>query len=451
MNPKTIIQSGESQTVEFKESFDREAIETVGAFANTKGGIIFIGVANNGTIPGFSVGKETAAEWSNQISQSTEPTVIPEIQIEKIEGKTVLLITINEYPLKPVAYRGRCYKRVGSSNRQMSPQEIAQMHLQSTGNSWDALPATASGTGVLDSNKIRYYIQAALILGRRRFSENDNPLNVLKKLDLIKEDRPTWAALLLFGHNPQAPLTQATVHCGRFKKNTKIIDDHLIAGTIMEQIDEVMNFIRKHINVEFVISGNPQRDEIWDYPLQALREAVINSICHRDYSDPADIQIKIFDDSLQLWNPGGLPFDWTIDDLLDPSHSSKPRNKLIAQIFYDIGFIERYGSGIQRMISDCAKAGLPQPVFKEKFGGLSITFQKNIFNEGHLKELGLNKRQIKAVRYVVESRKITNNDYQRINDCSRNTATNDLKDLTGKGILKESGKKGAGSYYFIAQ
>ena len=86
-----------------------------------------------------------------------------------------------------------------------------------------------------------------------------------------------------------------------------------------------MNFVRKNINVEFIITGKPQRKEIWDYPLEALREAVINAICHRDYSEPADIQIKIYEDSIHIWNPGGLPFDITIDYLLDPAHSSKPR------------------------------------------------------------------------------------------------------------------------------
>ncbi|GBE27123.1 hypothetical protein BMS3Bbin03_01043 [bacterium BMS3Bbin03] len=104
----------------------------------------------------------------------------------------------------------------------------------------------------------------------------------------------------MFGKTPQSPLIQATIHCGRFKGETKIIDDRLISGTIIEQINEVIDFIRKNTNVEFVITGKPQRDEIWDYPLEALREAVINAVCHRDYSDPADIQISIYDESIQI-------------------------------------------------------------------------------------------------------------------------------------------------------
>jgi len=440
MNIDKILRSGESLTVEFKESFDRESLETVVAFANTRGGIILIGVDNNGIVKGISVGTNTMVNWSNQIYQVTEPTVIPELESVPINGKFVVIIKIKEYPLKPVSFRGRCFKRVSNSNRQMSPQEIAQMHLQSTGNSWDALPAAVADSDILDIVNIKNYILSSISSGRRNFANTAKPIEVLEKLELIKDNKPTWAALLLFGKNPQSPLTQATVHCGRFKGETKIIDDRLISGTIINQVDEVMNFIRKNTNVEFVITGKPQRDEIWDYPLEALREAVINAICHRDYSESSDIQIKIFDDSIHIWNPGGLPFDLTIDDLLDPTHSSKPRNKLIAQVFYDLALIERYGSGIQRMIADCVKAGLPEPDFEEKFGGFAITFNKDRLTEKNLSDLDFNERQIKAVIYVKENGKITNKKYREITGISDEGARIDLKGLLEKEILVSKGK-----------
>jgi ATP-dependent DNA helicase RecG len=107
-----------------------------------------------------------------------------------------------------------------------------------------------------------------------------------------------------------------------------------------------------------------------------LREAVINAIVHRDYGDTADIQIKIFENALQVWSPGFLPFNVTVEDLLDPQHTSKPRNKLIAQVFYDIGLIERYGSGIYRMLEACQDAGLPPPVLENFSGGFRIKFMQ---------------------------------------------------------------------------
>ena len=133
MNLQNLIKTGESETVEFKEKFDERTIESAVAFANTKGGIIFIGVSDKNNIEGIKIGKETINQWVNQISQSTDPRIIPEIEKIRIDGKTVVAVQIKENPIKPVSTKGKCLKRVDSSNRAMTAQEVAQMHLHSTG------------------------------------------------------------------------------------------------------------------------------------------------------------------------------------------------------------------------------------------------------------------------------------------------------------------------------
>ena len=444
---RKLINRGESENVEFKASFTKEVFETAGAFANTKGGVVVIGVSDSGEIKGIRTGKETLKDWVNQISQLTEPRIVPEIDISDINGKSVTVIWIKEFPLKPVSVRGRYYRRVGNSNRVMTPQEIAQMHLNTTGTSLDAFPAANTVIDDIDMGKVNIYIQQANAAGRRKITDIDKPLKALEKLELVKGGRPTLAAILLFGKTPQEKVLQATVHCGRFKQETVIIDDKLIGGTAIEQIEEIMDFIRKNINVRFVITGKPARDQIWDYPLEALREAVVNAVCHRDYADNADIQLKIYDDRLTIWNPGGLPPGMTIDELYNPNHSSKPRNKLLAQIFYDVELIERYGSGIQRIIDSCKKAGLPVPLFEEKFGGFLVVFNKDIYTEEHLKGLGINERQIKAVMYVKEKGRITNKEYQELTGVKERFATIELNDLVRKKILKKHGITGRGTYY----
>jgi ATP-dependent DNA helicase RecG len=445
-----LIQKGESENTEFKQNFDRGTIETAVAFANTKGGIILIGVSDNREVIGIQLGRETLRDWVNQISQSTEPTVIPEIQDIQIYGKDIVEIQIKEYPIKPVSVRGRCFRRVGNSNRVMTPQEIAQMHLSCLGMSWDSLSARDSSMDNIDLEDVKKYIKNANSSGRRRFEGSEEPVRILEKLELLSEKKPTWAAIILFGKDPQSKLSQSTVHCGRFKQETIIIDDKMIRGTALEQVEEVMDFIRKNINVRFVITGKPQREEIWEYPLDALREGVINAICHRDYADNADILIKIYDDRITIWNPGGLLPGMTIEELYDPNHSSKPRNKLIAQIFYDVGLIERYGSGIQRIMNACKSSNLPIPVFDEKFGGFLVIFRKDIYTEEYLKELGLKERQIKAVMYVKEKDKITNKEYQEINHTTRETSKRDLEVLVNKDVFKRRGK-GRNVYYELAQ
>lgn len=436
-----MIKSGESEKIEFKESFDREIIETAGAFTNTKGGVILIGISDKGKIKGIQIGKDTLKVWANQISQSTEPSIISEVWDEETDKKYIGIINIPEYPIKPISVKGRCFKRVGNSNRIMTPQEVAQMHLHSTGGSWDALPARNAPLDDIDSEKVKRYIKKASITGRRKIGEAEALEKVLEKLGLINEGKPTWAAILLFGKRPQATLLQAKVHCGRFKGETTIIDDRMIDGAVIEQVDEVMDFIRKNISVKFVMTGKPARDEIWDYPLEALREAVINAVCHRDYTLSSDIQIRIYDDKLVVWSPGGLPLGITMEDLYKP-HSSVLRNKGIAGIFYDIGWIEQWGSGIDKMRKACLGAGIPEPFFEE-YQGFRVTFRKDIFTEDYLYNLGLNGRQIKAVMYVKEKGKITNKVYQELNTVSNKTAYLELSEIVEKDVfvLEGGGRK----------
>lgn len=447
MGIQDIVSGHESNTIEFKESFDKRAIESAVAFANTKGGIIIIGVTDAGEVKGVDVGKQTINKWVNQISQKTNPRLITDAHVEDVGGKKVVIIEIPESPIKPISTGGRCFKRVGSSNRQMTSSEITEMHLSSTGMSWDTLPARGAEKKDIDLEKVEKYIKIANRTGRKNIRERTP--KVIEKLELVKDGKPTWASILLFGEKPQKFLGQATIHCGRFKEGATIIDDRLIEGTIIEQIDEAMDFIKKNINVRFEITGKPRREEIWDYPLDALREAVINAVCHRDYADNSDIQIKIYDDRFYIWNPGGLPYGITVDDLYKPDHPSKPRNKLIAQILYDMGIIEKYGSGAQRMITACKEAGLPEPKFEECFGGFSVTFLKDIYTREHLREMGLNERQIEAVIYVKEKGKITNREYRELFGVADRTALRELSDLLQRDILSRIGKTGRKTEYVL--
>ncbi len=444
-----LVRKGESENIEFKENFDKESIETAAAFANTKGGIILIGFTDKGKANGVQIGKETLKDWANQISQRTEPRIIPDIDQSEIEGKSVAIIRIKEFPIKPVSVRGRCFRRVGTSNRMITPQEIGHLHFYSTDMSWDKIPARDAMIEDIDIEKVKRYIKKANETGRRKIEDDEKPLQILEKHKLIKDGQPTWAGVLLFGKDAKLFLSQAAIHCGRFKEETIVIDDRMIEGTIMEQVDEAMEFIHKNINVRFVMAGKPERVQIWDYPLEALREAVINAVCHRDYTVPSNTEVRIYDDRLIVWSPGGLPFGITIEDLYKP-HSSVLRNKGIGGIFYDIGLIEQWGSGIDKMRRACIKAGLPEPRFEE-YQGFRVIFRKDIYTEEYFRSLGLNERQIKAVMYVKERGKITNKEYQELSVCSRNTATNDLRELIQKGVMRESGKKGAGAFYVIAQ
>ncbi len=437
---RKLIRGGESLEVEFKESFDREAVETAGAFANTRGGTIYVGVSRKGESIGIEVGPETLSDWSNQVSQGTDPRVIPDIETREVGGKMVAMVVIRESPLKPVSVKGRCYRRVSTSNRVMTPAEISEMHLQSTGSSWDLQPAPGKTLRDIDPDMVRNYVRLANAAGRKRIPEAESFERVLRKLELIKEHRPTWAAVLLFGKRPQSPLTQAVVHCGLFKQESRVIDDRMIDGSLIDQVEEALKFIQKNTNVEFVITGKPARDEIWDYPLEALREALINAVCHRDYTLPSNTDIRIHDDRLEIWSPGGLPFGITLPELFKP-HKSVLRNKGIASVLYDIGWIEKWGSGIDKIRRLCRSEKKPEPEYEEQTQTLIARFRKDAFKDEYLRKLGLSERQMAVVAYVRQHASITNADHRALAGVQRKTAARDLDALVSLGVLDRTGER----------
>lgn len=422
-----LLNNGESETVEFKKSFDREVIETVVAMANRRGGYILVGVKDNGKIIGVTVHQNTLVNWINEIAQNTEPKILPEIDMDNREGKTVVIISVDESPIKPVMYRGRAYLRVNASNRRLTSKEISELFEMSTGMSWDYYPVKAT-VDDLDFETVRKFSRMAKL--------DYGEMEILKKLHLLRGDKVTRAALLLFGKDPQEMFMNAVIRVGRFR-DSEIIDSVDIKGNLFEQVENAMDTVKKHLNRKFVIE-DLQRREVWDYPLEALREGLINAVIHRDYRRPEEIQIKIYDDHITIWNPGELPYDLSVEDLYK-EHASHPRNRLIAEVFYLAGYIEKWGSGTLRILSAFKNAGLPEPRFEEKGTGVLLTFWKDIYNEENLRKIGLNERQIKAVLYVKEHGRITNANYREMFGVSNKTAYLELDDLVKRGILTKVG------------
>jgi ATP-dependent DNA helicase RecG len=192
--------------------------------------------------------------------------------------------------------------------------------------------------------------------------------------------------------------------------------------------------------------GRPAREQVWDYPLDALREALVNAVCHRDYTESSTTDVRIYDDRLEVWSPGGLPLGITVTDLYGP-HRSVLRNKDIAQVLFDIGWIERWGSGTGKIRDLCAQAGLPEPEFLETQQSLRVIFRKDAYSEEYLRKLGFNERQIAAVKYVRENARVTSKSYQELNHVSRQTASNELSALAEQHIFMRTGKAGRGIAY----
>jgi ATP-dependent DNA helicase RecG len=333
--------------------------------------------------------------------------------------------------------------------QELQGKDLADFLIKKSGSTWDDIIEERAGFNEIDNNSIEKFKKYAVDRIPSIIQETDNT-TLLQKLNLIDDGNVKRAGVLLFSNDPQKFYLQSSVRIGKFLTDTEIQTTDIVEGNLFAQLENTLEILRiKYLLSNIKYEGIHRRD-ILEYPYEALREAIINALIHRDYSGTSQIQIRVYPDKLIIMNEGKLPPEVPAEKL-KTNHLSIPRNTLLAKIFYYAGFIESWGHGTIKIVENCIEQGLPEPDFVEEHGVMTVTFYKDNLNKENLKKRGLHDRQIKAVMFIKENEKITNKEYQEINNCSRNTATNDLRDLIKKHVLKESGKKGAGSYYGIAQ
>ena len=271
----------------------------------------------------------------------------------------------------------------------MSIDEIANEHLKTINSSWDFYPDPNHSLKDISLDKISRFIKN--VEQRAQGNIEMSEVDFLEKMEIIRSNQLTFGGYLLFVKDY---CLISDIQVGRFKSETTIIDSISLNSDLFSETDEIISFIKKHLMVEYIITGQPQRTERFDYPLDAIREIVINMIVHRDYRDSSGNLIKIFDDRIEFFNPGCLYGGITIEDLISGNYTSKSRNKLIAKAFKEIGLIERYGSGILRVRKICQEYGLKEPIFKEVAQGFQVVLYKKSENEIH--EIANNKTDLKT-------------------------------------------------------
>ncbi len=439
------INAAEDQTLEFKRQWTDRALEDLAAFANTDGGTLLLGIRDDGEIVGARTDDRELQRIANTIAAHLGIT--PSIRVVEMHGRhPVVEIRVDPAP-GLISCGGRYLRRVGSTNRDFSPDELARHALIRSGKTWDSLPSEWTLEEV-DPEALRRF--ARLAQARLPYFDPSNLEQSLRNLDLLEGERLKNAGVLLFGKRPQRLFPLAQVRIGIFR-GTEILDSHDFTGTLWDQLDGAMERFRQVLKVRFDIRVEEpsleglQRKEIWEYPLEALREAVVNALIHRDYTYPADIQIRLEEDRLQVWNPGELPPPLTPEALYGP-HSSVLRNPLIAQAFHFAGVIERWSTGTTRILQLCRDQGLPDPEFANWQGGVRVVFSKDPYTPERLRRMGLNERQIKAVLYVKEHGEISNRDYRRLTGISDETARQELMALVKRNLFQIQGKGRATRY-----
>jgi ATP-dependent DNA helicase RecG len=368
---KNLIAQGESESLEFKKSLRslNDALHTAAAFANAAGGWILFGVKDNGALAGVDIGGNTVENLAAAFRQQTDPIIYPGVEIIKAENKTVIALRIAAGSDKPYTVNGRGYKRVGRTTQALSRSEYERLlferhhngyeTLQALGARWEDLSAAALETYL--STRAPRATQTGVDLAARAVTEK---LATAAGHEII----PTIAGVLAFAERPEAinPAWSITamVFRGREFDRNALVTRQELGGGAAKLIDEATAFVIRHMRTYPVFeSGKVRRQDFPEYDRDAVREAVANAVAHRDYRAHEPVQLRLFDDRLEISNPGPLPEDLTLESIMKGG-VTRARNPVLAQILAAFGYIERAGFGIVFMRQRMTALGAREPEFE---------------------------------------------------------------------------------------
>ena len=354
-----LISGGENERLELKESprLKDEICQSVSAFSNANGGLILVGVSNDGKVIGVDIGRNTLEELANYIKRNADPPIFPSMKVFDIDGKKIIVIEVRESSEKPVFFKNHAYKRVGKTNQQISSSEMRKLAKESGAKVyWDEQICEEASLENIDWE----FVKSFFIPGYEKFSMKriiSTPEELLEALSCIKEGKPTNAGILLFGRNPLEFFRNSYIALARYKgkkEGVERLDYKEFFGNLFRQVDECDKYIKEHIAImSRLLPHKVEREDIPEYCWFSIRELITNSVCHRDYEDQG--------------------------------------SKVIVKTFYD-----------------------------------RIEF------------------------YLRRNERITNKEYQEINETTKKTATRDLQELVGLEILIKSGRTGRGVYYILS-
>ena len=436
----------ERQNVEYKSVWKDEYLKWVCGFANAQGGVIYIGRDDDGKVVGLSHAKKLLEDIPNKIT--TILGIIADVNFHQTEEGDYIEIIVEPQP-NPVNYKGEYHYRSGATKQELKGAALDKFLLQKQGKKWDSV--LIPNVSVADLKPVTFEFFKEKGIKSNRIDESckdDTPAQLLENLKLIENGHLKRAALLLFHPDPEKFVTGAYIKIGFFRTNSDLLFQDEIHGNLFEQVEKTMELLLTKYTKALISYEGISRVETYEYPKDALREALLNAVAHKNYAGCIPIQISVYADKIMIWNEGQLPENWTVKNLIS-KHSSRPYNPDIANAFFRSGYVEAWGRGIEKMTELCLAAGLPIPQLMPEGTDFWIVFPKDLFNEFDLKKLGLTERQIKAVLYVKEKGKITNKEYQEINEVSSRTATYDLKEIVDNFHIMKMAGAGSNIFYEI--
>ena len=433
----------ESQNIEYKSLWHEEYLDWICGFANAQGGKIYIGKDDNGNVTGVADYKDLMEKIPNKIKNQLGITA--DVNLLQEDGKHFIEIVVQPYSV-PISLRGRYFYRSGSVKQELAGAALNEFLLKRAGQTWDNVIEERATLADIDEASIKKYLRKAETGGRLPDADGLTTEELLEKLRLAENGKLKRAAIVLFGKDPGKFYPNTFVKIGKFEDDDFTIHfQEVEEGNVIEVLEKVLRTLDYKFIIKNISFEGMNRVETLEYPVPALREMLLNALVHRNYMG-APTQFRVYDNKLQLWNHGTLPVGITLDKL-SKSHSSFPRNPILAEACFKCGYIDSWGSGIMKIVNSCKAAGLPTPSLEEDMGGFMVKLFKDRFSKEQLEKLGLNDRQMRVIEYVKKKGKITNAEYQQLNNVSKPTATRDLQELTDNFKILKNTSFGAGSYY----
>ena len=447
----TIIEGGETQEVEFKLSFHsaQEISKAICALANTLGGLLLIGVNDKKEIVGITTDTDTLQQQISAANQSVLPTPLISVEIHKSKDKTIITVIVQKSPDNSYhTFHGAIYVRVGSTTKRID----GQTHLEFLRNrqilSFDETYETTLSIDDIDLEKVKDYLKTRkqekilethslqdFLLSNRLASRNGE----------LKIKNPV---MLLFAKNTVHHCPQAEVKLVQFSgtEAVNILSHKLVQESLPHAIDQSIAFVEKHLSRNIEVTGAAKRTENYEYPLNVIREAIVNAIAHRDYFSRDSVQIYLFDDRIEITNPGSLPNALPKEMF---GTISVQRNPITYRFLRDMGYVEGLGTGIPRMKNAMRQAGLCDPEFKITESFFRIVLYNTKGKKKPIESLkDLSERQKKALEYVKKHKTIKAQTYTKLNKVSYATAVNDINEMISFGYLKKVGAY-RGAYYVL--
>ncbi len=425
--------------------------------ANAHGGLAVVGVTKGGKVQGGG-DQDAMQERTLQAGLLADPPLIlPAAHVVEIDGDPLVVVQVP--PGLPHIYsvQGRYLTRTAGQSRPLTTPELRQLLFDRTEAGFEIGPVDGAGLDDLDRGQIRRYLETI----QAGPQEDVGDLLVSRGCVVRQGDgddadyTPTAAGILLFGHTPQRFLRSAEIVCVRYP-GPDMSDEFVrqeIGGPLGDQIRQAEAFVVGNMRRDMRIAGMV-REAVNEYPVAVVREAIVNAVAHRDYSIRGEgIRLLMFSDRLEIYSPGRLPGHVTLENLLNERYS---RNEAIVAVLSDLGYIERLGYGIDRMIAAMQGLGLPAPEFAETAAGFQVILRSAANSQVSALAVQpmppqsfLNERQEAALAFLQQSGRITNSDYQQLApDVSAETIRRDLSDLVEQNILIRIGSKRA-TYYIL--